>query len=321
MGAVTTVMLFVSVLLHELGQSAVTLRYHIPVNSITLFIFGGVSQIGGESPSASAEFFIAFVGPFISFVLAGVFYGLELVAGASEPLEGLLRYLVFIILALGIFNMIPGYPLDGGRVFRAIVWGITRDLRRSTVIAANVGRFFGFAFIFLGVMQVFAGYLGGIWIALIGWFLESAASSQITQVRLQDVLAGHTVSEAMVSGCSLVADDLTLEDMADRHFLEGGKRCVVVNHGNNPVGLMTVHRLGAVPRDQWAETRADNVMIPLDQMKQTTPQSELMSAIQDMDRDGVNQLPVVQDGRIVGMLSREDVIDYLRRLQGPFAAR
>lgn len=151
MGAVTAIMLFVSVLLHELGHSVVALRYKIPVRSITLFIFGGIAQIGTEPPSATAEFFVAIAGPIVSFALAVFFTVVKPVVAGVEPLWGLAKYLAYINTALVLFNLVPGYPLDGGHVFRAIVWAVTDNMRRATLIAAKVGRFFGFVFIFVGV--------------------------------------------------------------------------------------------------------------------------------------------------------------------------
>ena len=200
-GAVTAIMLFVSVLLHELGHSVVALRYKVPVRSITLFLFGGVAQIGAEPPSAIAEFFIASAGPLVSLILAILFYAVQPLVAGIEPLLGLAKYLAYINLALVLFNLIPGYPLDGGRVFRAIVWAATGNMRRATLIAANVGRFFAFLFIFFGVWQMLNGNLtGGLWIAFIGWFLDTAASAQVQQVMVQSLasgpqsLAGHEPS-------------------------------------------------------------------------------------------------------------------------------
>ena len=193
-GAVTAAMLFVSVLLHELGHSVVALRYKIPVRSITLFLFGGVAQIGAEPPSPSAEFLIASAGPLVSLILAVLFYAVQPLVGGIEPLLGLAEYLAYINLALVLFNLVPGYPLDGGRVFRAIVWAITGNMRRATLIAANVGRFFAFLFIFVGVLQMISGnFTGGLWIAFIGWFLDNAASVQVQQVMVQGLLTGHKV--------------------------------------------------------------------------------------------------------------------------------
>jgi Zn-dependent protease/predicted transcriptional regulator len=316
MGAVTAIMLFVSVLLHELGHSVVAQRYGIPVRSITLFLFGGVARIGAETPSAMAEFLIAAAGPLVSLVLAGVCYAAQPLVAGIEPLLGLAKYLVYINLALVLFNLIPGYPLDGGRVFRAVVWAITGNMNRATLIAANVGRFFAFLFIFTGVWQMFSGnFGGGLWIAFIGWFLDNAASAQVQQVTSQGVLAGHKVSQAMSTDCTAVSADLTLQQLVDDHILASGHRCFLVNHGGATVGLMTLHRLKEVPRPEWATATAAQVMLPLEQSRRVDPDTELWAALQEMDRDGVNQLPIIRDHQVIGMLSREDVITFLRTLQ------
>jgi Zn-dependent protease/CBS domain-containing protein len=316
MGAVTAIMLFASVLLHELGHSVVALRFKVPVRSITLFIFGGVAQIGTEPPSALAEFLIAIAGPIVSFMLAAFFSIVKPMVAGIEPLWGLAKYLAYINFALVLFNLIPGFPLDGGRVFRAIVWAVTKNMRRATLIAANVGRFFGFLFIFVGVWQMFTGnFGGGLWIAFIGWFLDSAASAQAHQVMFQGLLAGHTVAQAMSSHCPVVSAGLTLQQLVDDHILGGGQRCFLVNRGEDTVGLMTLHRIKEVPRTEWSTTTAAQVMLPLEKLKRIPPETGLWSALQQMDRDGVNQLPVVADSRVIGMLSREDVITFLRTLQ------
>lgn len=316
MGAVTAIMLFVSVLLHELGHSVVAMRYKIPVRSITLFLFGGVAQIGSEPPSAKAEFFIAIAGPLVSLALGAIFLGVRIPVAGIETLRGLAEYLTYINFALVAFNLIPGYPLDGGRVFRAIVWAITRNMRRATLVAANVGRFFGFLFIAVGVWQIFQGHFGGgLWIAFIGWFLDNAASGQIHQVMFQSLLAGHTVAQAMSGQCTVVPNDLTLQQLVDEHILTAGRRCFLVKHNGDAVGLMTLHRIREVPRSDWSSTTAAQVMLPLDKLKCIHPDTGLWTALTEMDRDGVNQLPVVTDGRVIGMLSREDVISFLRTVQ------
>jgi len=316
MGALTAVMLFGSVLLHELGHSVVALRYKVPVRSITLFIFGGVAQIGAEPPSAIAEFFIAAAGPLVSLFLGLLFYAIQLAVAGSEPLLGLAKYLAYINLSLALFNLIPGYPLDGGRVFRAIVWAITKNLRRATLIAANVGRFFGFLFIFVGVWQMFTGnFGGGLWIAFIGWFLDNAASAQVQQMVFQGSLTGHKVSEAMSSKCVSVPSDMMLQQVVDEQILGGGHRCFLVNRGGEIVGLMTLHRIREVPREEWGKISVAQAMLPLEKLKRLSPDGDLWLALQQMDRDGVNQLPVIRDGQVVGMLSREDVVTFLRTLQ------
>ncbi len=315
-GAVTAVMLFVSVLLHELGHSVVALRYKIPVRSITLFLFGGVAQIGADPPSAIAEFLIASAGPLVSLSLAILFYAMQPLVGGIEPLLGLAKYLAYINLALVLFNLIPGYPLDGGRVFRAIVWAITGNMRRATLIAANVGRLFAFLFILIGVWQMISGnFTGGLWIAFIGWFLDNAASAQVQQVMVQGLLTGHRVSQAMSTHCATVPADLTLQDLVDEHILGSGQHCFLVNRGDDTVGLMTLDRIKEVPRPKWSTTRAGQVMLPLEQLKSIDPDAELWPALQKLDRNGVNQLPVTRDHHVVGMLSRKDVISFLRTLQ------
>lgn len=315
-GAATAILFFASVLLHELGHSVVALRYRIPVRRITLFVFGGVAEIGAEPPSALSEFFIAIAGPAVSLALAGFFSVVKPLAAAVEPVWGMAKYLAYINFVLVLFNLVPGFPLDGGRVFRAIVWAVTKSLRRATLIAANVGRGFGFLFILLGVWQVLTGNLGGgLWIAFIGWFLDSAATAQVAQVMFQGALAGHSVSQAMSPGCPAVAADLTLQQLVDDHILTSGRRCFLVTRGDETLGLMTLHRIKGVPRGRWADTSAAEVMIPLDTLKQIGPETGLFAALQLMDRDGVNQLPVVADRRVVGMLTREDVITFLRTVR------
>ena len=314
-GAVTAIMLFVSVLLHELGHSVVALRYKIPVRSITLFLFGGVAQIEAEPPSAIAEFFIAIAGPLVSLALAVFFYAAQPLVAGMEPLLGLAKYLAYINMALVLFNLIPGYPLDGGRVFRAIVWAITGNMGRSTLVAANAGRFFAFLLIFMGIWQMFSGNFGGLWIAFIGWFLDNAASVQIQQVMFRGLLTGHRVSEAMSTHYAVIPDTLTLQQLVDEQILGGGQRSFLVNRGDQTVGLITLHRIKDVPRPEWATTSAAEVMLPFEQLKCVNPDTELWSALQEMDRNGVNQMPVIRDQQVVGMLSREDAITFLRTLQ------
>ena len=316
MGAITAIMLFVSVLLHELGHSVIALRYKIPVRSITLFLFGGVAEIGAEPPSAIAEFFIAIAGPLVSLALAVFFYAAQPLVAGMEPLLGLAKYLAYINMALVLFNLIPGYPLDGGRVLRAIVWAITGDMDRSTLIAAAVGRFCAFLLIFSGTWQMFKGnFGGGLWVAFIGWFLDSAASVQIQQVMFRGLLTGHRVSQAMSTHWAIIPEDMTLQQLVDEQILVGGQRIFLVNRGDQTVGLITLHRIKEVPRPEWATTSAARVMLPFEQLKCVDPDTELWSALEKMDRNGVNQMPVIRDQHVIGMLSREDAITFLRTLQ------
>ncbi len=315
-GALTAIMLFVSVLLHELGHSVVAMRYKIPVRSITLFIFGGISQMGTEPSRALAQFWISIIGPAVSFGLAAFFFLLQPLFMDVVPLLALVKYLVYINLVLGLFNLIPGFPLDGGGVFRAIVWGITRNLRRATLIAANLGQIIAYLFIFFGVWQMFGGnFINGLWIAFIGWFLESAAKGQVQQLALHDMLAGHNVSQAMNRQYTAIPADTTLQRLVDDHILMSGRRNFVVKKSNESVGLLTLHQIKEVPRSDWPTRTAAQAMIPAKQMKRVRPDTELWTALEEMDREGVNQLPVMVDGETQGMLSREDIISYLRTLK------
>ncbi len=315
-GAVTALMLFVSVVLHELGHSFVALRYKIPVRSITLYIFGGVAQIGSEPPSAISEFFIALAGPLVSFALAVGFRLMQPLVSSAEPVFAMARYLAIINGSLMLFNLIPGFPLDGGRVLRAIIWATTRSLRKATLVAANVGRGIAFLFILYGVFQLLTGSVGnGLWIAFIGWFLENAASAQLRHQATQKLLAGHKVSDAMRLTCATIPAETRLRAVVDEHILQRGERCLVVQRADEVVGLLTLHQIKDVPREDWSQVTADQAMLDLDHVIRVTPDSDLSDALASMDRDGVNQLPVIEAGHLAGVLSREDLITYLRMLE------
>ena len=317
-GGITACLLYVSVLLHELGHSVVAIRYRIPVRRIMLFIFGGVAQIATEPTSAGAEFWIAIAGPVVSALLAVAFHMAEPVLAPGTPLLALAKYLAYINGALVLFNLIPGFPLDGGRIFRAAVWGLTRNLRRATVIAGNVGRFIGYLFILAGVWQVLGGNLiNGIWIAFIGWFLESAALAQIQLQAVHGLLAGHTVAESMSRGYPEIAGDTVLQEVSDSHLLGESRRSVVVKAGDDILGLLTLHTLREVPQAKWPTTTVAQVMVPAAQMKWVPPDMDLEAALNEMDRDNVNQLPVMANGQIVGMLTRQDLLSFLREFR-PF---
>lgn len=315
LGATTTVMLFVSVLLHELGHSLVARGFRLKVRRITLFLFGGVAEIGSEPRSAWAEFWIAVAGPAVSFALGGFFHMLSAFAGGQPLLLALMHYLALINLALALFNLVPGFPLDGGRVFRAVVWGITGNFEKATRIAALVGRVFAFIFIYLGVTQIFAGNIGdGLWIIFIGWFLDNAAQVQIQRQHFRNLIAGHRVSEAMNANFAVVPLEMSLKEIAGYHVLGPGRRCVVVLHGEQVAGMLTLHKLQEIPEEKWAETNAGQAMIPVSRFKKVQPTTEVWQAMELMDRDGVNQLPVMVDHRVVGLLSRDDLISFFKSI-------
>ena len=316
-GAITALMLFVSVLLHELGHSLTALRYKIPVRNITLFIFGGISQISEEPVSALSEFWITIAGPIVSFLLAGVFALLSLVTSGFTPLLAIVKYLAYINLILGAFNLIPGFPLDGGGVLMSIVWAVTHNRHRALLIASGVGSIIAYLFIIYGVFQFLTGNtINGLWIAFIGWFLVSASQGQIRQERIKTILAGHKVSEVMSQGYTIVQADTTLQALMDDHILASSRRSYIVERGEEVVGLLTLHHLRDIPKEQWTTTTVSQVMIPCEKWKELNLNTELWDAIAEMDRNGVNQLPVMTGNHIDGMLTREDIISYLRELRG-----
>ena len=316
MGAVKAVLFFASIVVHELAHSWMALRYKIPVHRITLFIFGGVSQIAGEPSSAGAEFLIAVVGPLTSFALAAFFFLSEPLLVNVTPALAVAKYLALINGMLGLFNLVPAFPLDGGRVFRAIIWGVNKNFRRATLIAASSGRFFGFFFIIWGVWQALRGnVINGLWIAFIGWFLESAAAAQVQQQMVQGLLVGHKVSEAMGNTCTHVSGDASLQELVDQEVLKHGRRCFLVDRGGHAVGLLTLHNVKEIPRPSWTTTTAAQAMMPLEKLSRIDPDAELWTALEKMGGDGINQMPVMLGDAIVGMLSRGDIVKYLQTLQ------
>jgi len=328
LGVVTAVMLFVSVLIHELGHSIVAQGYGLEVPRITLFLFGGVSQIAAEPPNAGAEFWIAVVGPLVSFALAAFFWEIEPLFAWSPGWFAVLKYLALLNLILGIFNLVPGFPLDGGRVLRAVVWKATGGYQRATAVAATTGRFFGFVLIFWGVWDVLRGdFINGLWIAFIGWYLESAAGAQLQMEAAKALMSEHRVADAMRQDFPRIGGETTLEEIVERFVMTGNSRYFVVSGENGTRGLVTLGTIQSEPRQAWGSTTAAQAMIPAEKLRRATPEEGLWAALEQMGRDGINELPVMEGGEIVGMLSSEDIMHYLQVLQtfatgsGPAAAR
>ncbi|MFZ0746794.1 MAG: site-2 protease family protein [Terracidiphilus sp.] len=316
MGFVTAVMLFVSVLIHELAHSLMAQHYGISVPRITLFLFGGVSQIAAEPPGPAEEFWISVVGPVTSLALGALFWEMEPLVSASQPIFALAEYLALLNLILALFNLIPGFPLDGGRVLRAAMWRITGNFHRATIAAGVTGRFFGFVLIFFGVWHALTGDLvGGIWIAFIGWFLESAAGSQLQQEGLKNLLGGHRVADAMRRDFPQVPGESTLQEVVNRSILPSGARYAIVTSAAGPIGMVTLSSIRQVPQETWPTTRAAEVMVPFQRLATTQPNAVLWAALEKMGRDGVNQLPVLEGGGMVGILSRDDILHYLSALR------
>ena len=312
-GVVTSLLFFGSVLAHELMHSIVARSSGIPVQSITLFIFGGVSQITEEPKEPKVELKIAIAGPLTSIILGGVFIGIYLLLPARfEEITAVAFWLGWINLTLAGFNLLPGFPLDGGRVLRSILWWRSGSLRRATKWASNAGRFIGFFFIFSGVWLVFSGlWFNGLWLAFIGWFLVSAAASSYQQVALQQMLQDHTVREIMSRVCFKVPPDITIDNLVNDYILPSGNRCLVVADGSRIQGLITLQNIRVFPRRQWASKKAADVMTPLDKLKWVKPDDDLASVLKILTQQDINQLPVIEDGNIIGMVGRDHLLSFI----------
>ena len=313
-GLATSLLFFLSVLVHELAHSVIAQRAGIPIKSITLFIFGGVSQMTREPEQPGLEFRMALAGPLTSLVIGGVFWGIWAAAeGSSAPLAGLAFWLGWINLVLAGFNLIPGFPLDGGRVLRSILWWRGGNLRSATRTASNVGRAVGYLFIFGGIWWLFAGYwINGLWLAFIGWFLENAASGSYRQVAARDILRGHRASEAMTRDCPTVAPDMSVQQLVNDYILSSGRRCFAVSKGADSVGLVTMHDIRKVPQDKWSSRSVGEAMTPLDRLKWVRPTDDLYEVFNILTTEDINQLPVMEDGSLVGMIGRDNILSFIR---------
>jgi len=314
MAALTSALFFVSVLLHELGHSVVSRHQGVPVKDITLYIFGGVAQISEEPRSAKNEVFMALAGPAVSLTLGVVLVIVWLATqGVAEPVSAMAMYVGLSNLSLGMFNLIPGFPLDGGRVLRAILWAARDDLMWATRWASRVGQVVSYLFILAGIGLAMSGAWGsGLSLVLVGMFLQTAAKSSYAQLTVRTMLADHIVAEAMSDVCSTVPPQVTLDMLVEHYIVQGGQRCFAVSGPDGPVGLLTVHHVRDVPRDKWRDTHARDVMMPLEDAESVSPETDLEEAMRHMASDGVNQLPVLRDGKLVGMLTREDLVTFIR---------
>lgn len=315
MGVVTSLSFFGSVVLHEVGHALVARRIGVPVHDITLYLFGGAAQIGEEPKSARGEAVLGISGPAVSLLLAGVFGLLHLATrGVSEPVGAYGVLLAGMNLSLALFNMIPGFPLDGGRVLRALLWAWKGDLTVATRWATRVGQLVAYGMIFVGALWAFSGNLqSGLWLAFIGLFIQSAARNSYAQLSLRNVLNGHVASEVMARECSYLPPQLTLDVLVNQYLVGGARRCYVVGRPEEAQGLLTVHNVQRVPESAWRTTRVGEVATPLQQVISVREDTPLWEVLQRMTTEGVNQLPVRDEaGNVLGMISRDHLITFLR---------
>jgi len=317
LGILTSLLFFASIITHELAHSILAIRNNIPVKEITLFVFGGVSQITKEATHPRAELSIAIVGPLTSLALAGIFYGLHfLLAGAQQILAAsLMQWLAWINVFLAVFNLIPGFPLDGGRIFRALVWHRTHDYHRATRIATKVGQGIAYAFIVAGgIVLIFALqlWLNGVWLIFIGWFLRDAARASYQQVLLRDALIGITARQVTDYGCPLIPPHLNLMELVQQHILPTGRSCFLISWGAELEGMVTMQQIKKIPRSRWATTPVQDIMTPASKLKVAYADQDILSVLQEMNGESANHIPVMEAGKVIGIINREDIARFLR---------
>jgi Zn-dependent protease/predicted transcriptional regulator len=325
LGALSALLLFASVLIHEFSHSLVARALGMRVRDITLFIFGGVSNIGGEAISARNEFLIAVVGPLTSLALASVFWMvaqamggttvLDLLSGSTRglramtPLGAVLNYLASINLLLGVFNLLPAFPLDGGRVFRSILWGATHRLDRATNIAATVGQGFGYVMIGLGLVRlVFGDLAGGVWTMLIGWFLTQAAGAARRDRQVRESLRGVQIRQLMDPSVPLIDARSSVQQLVFEHLLRSDRRRLIVIRDGQPVGVVDAAAVKDVARDAWPNTAVERIMGSM--AFSVSPETDAADLLERLGERTSSLVAVVDNGQLVGSVDLARVLQF-----------
>jgi Zn-dependent protease/CBS domain-containing protein len=331
---VAALLFFGSVLAHELAHSLMARVQGIPVRRITFFLFGGVSNIEQEPSSPRAEFLITIVGPITSFALGLTFIALSGVGIASvttsmrdpsrvlselSPLITMLLWLGPVNLMLGIFNLLPGFPLDGGRVLRSILWAVTDNLVRATRWASYVGQGMAWLMIGSGIAMAFGfripifgtGFVNGLWLAFIGWFLQNASAASYRQVIVRDILEDVPVSRIMRANPPTVSADITISDLVTE-IMNKDDHAFPVMKANQLIGIVTLQDMRSIARDTWNQKHVREIMTPKEDLMVIEPWMDSADALSNLMRRAVRQLPVVHDTRLVGLFRRRDIIRWLQ---------
>jgi Zn-dependent protease/CBS domain-containing protein len=315
-GLVAALLLFASVLVHELAHSLVARTYGLAVRGITLHVFGGVSHLEDEPPTPRAEALIAAAGPLTSFAIAVALWGVRASWLAPATSAGAVAgYLVTVNVLVGAFNLIPGFPLDGGRLLRAVLWRWKGSLPHATYLASRVGVVFAFALMAWGVSAMFTGALvSGMWLVLIGLFLQNAANASYAQIALREALGRLPVDRIMARDVVAVRPDETVADLVDR-FWEHHVASFPVVDGDRVLGIASVAQVQQVAREQWPLLRVADIMRPLDESLTVHPGDTALRALERASANDLGRLAVVEGTRLVGYLSTQDITHVLA-LQG-----
>lgn len=315
MGAIGAVGLFLSIIFHEFWHSLVARRFGLPMKGITLFLFGGVAQMSNEPENAKTEFFMAVAGPIASIFLGGVFY-LGYLGGKSAAwptaVQGVIGYLAFINWILAGFNLLPAFPLDGGRMLRSALWKWKGDLRWATRISSQVGSGFGVFLIVLGVMFFLLGdFIGGLWYFVIGLFLKSIAEMSYKQLLVRRNLEGEKVSDFMNKNPIAVSPSLPVKDLVEDYVYKYHFKMYPVVDGQRLAGCVTTRRVKDLAREQWSQRRVGDLVEGCSEGNTIGPDADVIKALQTMNRTGNSRLMVVDEGRLVGIIALKDILNFL----------
>jgi Zn-dependent protease len=314
MGVLGSAGLFLSIIFHELCHSLVARRYGIEMRGITLFIFGGVAEMVDEPPSPRAEFIMAGAGPLSSVALGLAAYavGTGLGGGWHQSIRGILGYLAGINFLLALFNLVPAFPLDGGRMLRAVIWGRSGNIRRATRVTSNIGAGFGTVLVIIGVVTFFRGeFVAGVWWVLIGLFLRGAAGQAYRQLVLRRALEGEPVRRFMTQDPVSVDTAVYVRDLVDGYFYRTHHKLYPVVDGDRLVGCVTLARVKDVPREKWDWVRVQEIAEACSEGNTISSDADAMDALARMRRHRVSRLLVVDGGRLVGILSLKDLMAFL----------
>lgn len=315
MGLLGAVGLFLSIIFHEFFHSLVARHHGLPMKGITLFIFGGVAEMSREPPSARAEFNMAAAGPAASIAIGLVFYGIYLLAkrgGWPAPVQGVVGYLATINAILAGFNLLPAFPLDGGRMLRSVLWGMKQDLPWATRVSSRIGAGFGLGLILLGVFQVLQGnFIGGMWWFLIGMFLRGAAQAARKQLLTRQTLEGEPVRRFMKADPVTVSPQLSLQELVEEYVYRYHFKMFPVVEAGALVGCITTKEVRQVPREEWARTRVGDVAQACSPENMIAPETDAVQALSIMNRTGASRLMVTRGGRLVGIIALKDMLDFL----------
>ena len=314
MGIIGALGLFLSIVAHEFAHSIVASRYGMPMKGITLFIFGGVAEMGEEPPKAKAEFMMAIVGPLSSIGIAIIFYGIYRTSGfLPEPISGVLAYLAWINAILAGFNLLPAFPLDGGRVLRSILWGIKKDLNWATRISSRIGSGFGILLIVMGVLNVLRGnFIGGMWWFVLGIFLHGAAKMSYQRLVTRKALEGESVRRFMKSDPVTVKPNISLKDLVEDYVYKYHfKMFPVVENGGRLMGCVTTKDVKRVPREEWDRRNVGEIAKRCTPENTIQPEKDATEALSVMNRNRASRLMVVEGERLVGVIALKDMLDFL----------